>query len=125
MTEKCKNQNWVKVTRSCRSVKKRLRNLSRHLRSPNSPKQTGQIPKFAQIKRYIYTIYTIGVIDISIAVFYLSDQAAPQWLMTVGFLLTGIAFLVVSIMLKKYPALSPSFLAKRSRHCKEDDSYGK
>lgn len=81
--------------------------------------------QYSQIKKYIYTIRAIGIIIIGISIFYLLDKTAPWWLISIGFLLAGIAFFIASIMLRKYPALSPSFLTKRSCHSKEDNSYDK
>jgi len=94
-------------------------------RIPQRATRPPQIPHYNHIKKYIYVIYVIGIIDIGIAIFYLLSRVIPQWLMPVGFLLSGIAFLIMSAMLKKYPALSPSFLTKRSRHSNKNNPYNK
>ena len=84
-----------------------------------------QIPHYNQIKGYIYTIRIFGIICLGVALVYFLHHSISQWLISVGFLSAGFAFITISILLKRFPALSTSLFTKRSRHGKDDNSYDK
>ena len=90
-----------------------------------SLKSSKQVPHYNQIKSYIYAVCTLGVIITGIALNCILNQDMPRWLISVGFVLAGVSFIILGFMLRKYPALFSSSFTKCSRHSKDDNTYDK
>lgn len=81
-------------------------------------------------KRCIYVIRVIGVIVISLAIMSLLDInlfhfEISKWLLSIGFLLAGVAFFIMCMLIRRHPILSSSFLTKCSRHGEDNNTYDK